>query len=395
MGEVGRLIECVLSVRYRGKWKRRLCILERQATFTNSLRLFVMDTDKPICLIRDVVHAYIYFLDPNRRLAQGTLMLVCNHRVRCISFETFEELNKWVNVLEKNLTCNYFHADLVVASRESCLYGQARRHGRQLHRLLAQKRSVQTATLSTNRFRNGLMPTHGDGYLHVTRDRICFTTGPGCTRPRLLATWSFDNDEIVQCGTARLKSSSDSLDNEQASLFFLTAFPNHPEAPGSHLFISNQATELCDWIEKNNQTAICQAEWRRLTSLAAVLDASALSSHDKSGYHTADDGSVVTARPRLFDLEDSSLTSSLGIIHTVDLSHVCNTNVPLNCSQLTGCAPQNSSEVSRMRIKGRTESACFSGAAGNQSSVPRPDASDDQTSLECVQDQRALVKIPP
>ncbi|GAA53661.1 hypothetical protein CLF_110718 [Clonorchis sinensis] len=36
-------------------------------------------------------------------------MLVCNYRVRCISFDHFEELNRWVRILKTHLTCEFRH----------------------------------------------------------------------------------------------------------------------------------------------------------------------------------------------------------------------------------------------------------------------------------------------
>lgn len=183
---------------------------------------------------------------------------------------------------------NYFHAELIVASRGSRLAKYAvHRRG---YRLLSKRRSFQSAWNSNSRSRCGLSGRAcGDGYLHVTRDRICFTTGLNCPRPRLLATWNFDNDEIVQCGTARLRphclqsktdnggEPADKLEcngSGPASLFFLTAFSDHPEAPDSYVFLSDRATELCERIEHNNRSALDQAEWRRITSIAAVLECS-------------------------------------------------------------------------------------------------------------------------
>ncbi|KAA3671499.1 uncharacterized protein DEA37_0011141 [Paragonimus westermani] len=273
MSDVGVILENFLCVRRKGK-VRPLKSSHSFRKWKHSLKLFIWNTDKSFCYTQDAVNAYLWFLDPNH---QGTLMLVCDYKVRCISFDNFEELNKWVEMLKTFLACNYFHADLVLASKESKLHSHARRRRRQLHSIASQKRAHSLAgnTNATGMFRTSAVTASGDGYLHVTRDRICFTTGPGCARPRLLATWSFDNDDLVQCGTARGKhvdDLDDSDDTNRASLFFLTASPNHTEAPGSHLFISGRAAELCEWIEANNKGAVYQAEWRQFTSLAAVKD---------------------------------------------------------------------------------------------------------------------------
>ncbi|TGZ59193.1 hypothetical protein CRM22_009220 [Opisthorchis felineus] len=323
MAEVGRLIEAVLSVKHKRKWKRRLCILEKLATFTNSLKISVVDQEKSVCCSEDVVHAFISFLEPNR---QGTVMLVCNYRVRCISFDHFEELNRWVRILKTHLTCSYFHADLIMASKESKLSSHAKRRRRHQLSLWSSKRSQHSATVGTNStgvFRS-FINASDDGYLHVTRDRIYFTTGPGCAHPRLLATWSFDNDELVQCGTARIKTNEDTeqLDVDKASLFFLTASPYHPDAPGCHLFLSDRATELCEWIENNNQSAIYQAEWRRLTSLAAVLDTPFSSGPVPSGLVSTSD------QP----LSDHSHTTPFNVVHTTQLGTSCASTQCCQCS---------------------------------------------------------------
>ncbi|THD18466.1 hypothetical protein D915_010981 [Fasciola hepatica] len=104
MVDVGRLVEGILLVKHRGKWRRKLCALEKQATFSSSLRLLVYDEAEKECQVQDVVHAFISFLDPSR---QGTLMLVCNYKVRCISFDEFSIMNKWTEVLEANLSCEW------------------------------------------------------------------------------------------------------------------------------------------------------------------------------------------------------------------------------------------------------------------------------------------------
>lgn len=165
---------------------------------------------------------------------------------------------------------SYFHADLIVAPKNSILYSYAR-HRRRFPLIQGPKNQIFT---SLRKLYPTLCSNSSDGYLHVTRDRICFTTGPGCSHPRLLATWTFDNDEIVQCGTARVQNAVRGSFTDPPSLFFLTAFPDHPEAPGSHLFLSNRATDLCDMIEHTNQAAVYQADWRRLTCLASLIDPS-------------------------------------------------------------------------------------------------------------------------
>ncbi|KAF7261844.1 hypothetical protein EG68_00824 [Paragonimus skrjabini miyazakii] len=138
---------------------------------------------------------------------------------------------------------------MVMASEESKFHSYARRPLRQLHSIASQKRahsltdSINTAEI----FRTSAASTCGNGYLLVTGDRICFTTGPGCARPRLLATWSFGNDDLVQCGAAlgkRVDDLDDSGGMNQVSLFFLTVSPNHADAPGRHLFTSGRTAEL-------------------------------------------------------------------------------------------------------------------------------------------------------
>ncbi|CAH8664714.1 unnamed protein product [Dicrocoelium dendriticum] len=268
MADVGVLTSAVLCVKH--KRKKRLCTLLKPATFNDSLKLLVMDNESNSCLIEDVIHAFLWFLDPNHH---STLMLVCDYKVRCISFDCIEDLTTWVELLKKHLKCNYFHADLVLASKKSSLYNHARRRCRQLRCDPSHKRSHSNlGTNGTGMFR--VSAACSDGYLHVTRDRICFTTGPNCARPRILACWSFENDDLIQCGTARAKSEV----IESDSYFFLTASPDHPEAPGGHLFISDRANDLCERIETNSRTAIYQAEWRRFTSIAMVLDTTCLPS---------------------------------------------------------------------------------------------------------------------
>ncbi|CAH8437082.1 unnamed protein product [Schistosoma haematobium] len=266
MISIGRLIEGIVPVRVSGKWKKKLCALERPATFINSLKLFVFNDDGSICRCQDV-HAYILGVDSKH---DGVIMFVCTYKLRCISFRHFEEMTKWDDILKANLKCSYFHADLIVAPRNSILYSYAR-HRRRFPLIQRPKNQIFS---SLRKLYPTLCSNSSDGYLHVTRDRICFTTGPGCSHPRLLATWTFDNDEIVQCGTARVQNAVRGSFTDPPSLFFLTAFPDHPEAPGSHLFLSNRATDLCDMIEHTNQAAVYQADWRRLTCLASLIDPS-------------------------------------------------------------------------------------------------------------------------
>ncbi|KER18962.1 LOW QUALITY PROTEIN: hypothetical protein T265_15728 [Opisthorchis viverrini] len=301
-------VDCASSKNSRHSQVRLSCVLSNYCA--DSLKISVVDQEKSVCCSEDVVHAFISFLEPNR---QGTVMLVCNYRVRCISFDHFEELNRWVRILNTHLTCSYFHADLIMASKESKLSSHAKRRRRHQLSIWSSKRSQHSAAVGTNSagvFRS-FINASDDGYLHVTRDRIYFTTGPGCAHPRLLATWSFDNDELVQCGTARIKTNEDTeqLDVDRASLFFLTASPYHPEAPGCHLFLSDRATELCEWIENNNQSAIYQAEWRRLTSIAAVLDTPFSSGPGPLGLMSTSDQT----------LSDHSHTTPFNVVHTTQL----------------------------------------------------------------------------
>lgn len=268
---MGALISTILCVKHKGKWKKRLCTLLKPATFTDSLKLLVMDKTSSSYRIEDVIHAFLWFLDPNHH---STLMLVCDYKARCISFDCIDELTAWVELLKKHLKCNYFHADLVLASKKSNLYNHARRRCRQLRSAPSHKRSHNSMGTNGTGMLFRVSAACSDGYLHVTRDRICFTTGPNCARPRLLACWSFENDDLIQCGTARAKRHV----IESDSLFFLTASPEHPEAPGGHLFVSDRANELCEWIEANSRTAIYQAEWRRLTSIAVALDTTSVPS---------------------------------------------------------------------------------------------------------------------
>nr|CAH8830258.1 unnamed protein product [Trichobilharzia regenti] len=195
-------------------------------------------------------------------------MFVCTYKLRCISFEHFEEMTKWDDILKANLTCSYFHADLIVAPKDSLLHSYACHR----KRFRITVNGISQPTVSPKKLCYGVSNTSTDGYLHVTRDRICFTTGPGCSHPRLLATWTFDNDEIVQCGTARIRNPVNGTFNDPPSLFFLTASPDHPEAPGCHLFLSDRAGDLCDIIEHTNRAAVYQADWRRLTCMAALID---------------------------------------------------------------------------------------------------------------------------
>ncbi|CAH8447260.1 unnamed protein product [Heterobilharzia americana] len=264
MNNVGRLIEGIVPVKLDGKWKRKLCALERLATFTNSIKLHVFNEDGSICRSQDV-HAYILGVDSKH---DGTIMFVCTYKLRCISFEHFEEMTRWDDVLKANLMCSYFHANLIVAPKNSNLHSYACH--RKSHRII--QRRFNHVVAFPRKLCLRLSNTSTDGYLHVTRDRICFTTGPGCSRPRLLATWTFDNDEIVQCGTARIQNTVKGDFTNPPSLFFLTAFPDHPEAPGSHLFLSDRAADLCDIIEHTNRAAVYQADWRRLTCMAALID---------------------------------------------------------------------------------------------------------------------------
>ncbi|CAH8436538.1 unnamed protein product [Schistosoma rodhaini] len=263
MCSIGRLIEDIVPVKVSGKWKKKLCALERPATFINSLKLFVFNEDGSLCRCQDV-HAYILGVDSKH---DGVIMFVCTYKLRCISFRHFEEMTKWDDILKANLKCSYFHADLIVAPKNSILYSYAR-HRRRFPLIQGPKIQI----FSSRKLYPTLCNNSSDGYLHVTRDRICFTTGPGCSHPRLLATWTFDNDEIVQCGTARVQNTVRGSFTDPPSLFFLTAFSDHPEAPGSHLFLSNRATDLCDMIEHTNQAAVYQADWRRLTCLASLID---------------------------------------------------------------------------------------------------------------------------
>ncbi|XP_018647765.1 hypothetical protein Smp_079370.1 [Schistosoma mansoni] len=263
MNSIGRLIEDIVPVKVSGKWKKKLCALERPATFINSLKLFVFNEDGSLCRCQDV-HAYILGVDSKH---DGVIMFVCTYKLRCISFRHFEEMTKWDDILKANLKCSYFHADLIVAPKNSILYSYAR-HRRRFPLIQGPKNQI----FSSRKLYPTLCNNSSDGYLHVTRDRICFTTGPGCSHPRLLATWTFDNDEIVQCGTARVQNTVRGSFTDPPSLFFLTAFSDHPEAPGSHLFLSNRATDLCDMIEHTNQAAVYQADWRRLTCLASLID---------------------------------------------------------------------------------------------------------------------------
>ncbi|KAK4472857.1 hypothetical protein MN116_004069 [Schistosoma mekongi] len=269
MGIIGRLIEDIVLVRLNGKWKKKLCALERPSKFSNSLKLYVFNDDGTTCRCQDV-HAYILGVDAKH---DGTIMFVCTYKLRCISFEHFEKMTKWDDMLKANLTCSYFHADLIVAPKDSILHSYARHQNCfPLIRMYTNQAFSPPVKLCSTLYNNS-----SDGYLHVTRDRICFTTGPGCSRPRLLATWTFDNDEIVQCGTARVQNAVKGNFSDPPSLFFLTAFSDHPEAPGSHLFLSDRATDLCDVIEYTNRAAVYQADWRRLTCMAALIDSSSYS----------------------------------------------------------------------------------------------------------------------
>lgn len=68
------------------------------------MRLNIYALNGSILRLQDV---FAYILGVNVK-HDGTIMFVCTHNVRCISFENFEEMTKWDDKLKMNLVCKYY-----------------------------------------------------------------------------------------------------------------------------------------------------------------------------------------------------------------------------------------------------------------------------------------------
>ncbi|CUT98893.1 conserved hypothetical protein [Echinococcus multilocularis] len=219
--------------------------------------------------------------------SRPSILLICTHRVHCMTFEVFDDLRLWADTLQDNLICSRFFASLFSAPKTSRLHSYvlsptafSKTMGASASDLLGSTElaqshsiaSVSTTTSSTyyaylSSLLSRVIHYHrhsgsSNGFLHVTVDRILFVTISQGRKPALVASWNFTNGEISVYGTGRISATSGDSENK---IFYLM------EAADRYVFACDKAIELSTWIQRVTRPASYLYERRWLSSVTSQL----------------------------------------------------------------------------------------------------------------------------
>ncbi len=224
--------------------------------------------------------------------SRPSILLICTHRVHCMTFEQFDDLRVWADTLQASILCEYFYRIFCFFSVHfeqllqcasplgtrffASLYSAPK--SSRLHSYVDPNLPTSPTPSETDPSRTSnsayaylshlfyrstnihRTPSSGDGFLHATTDRLLFvTTNPQSQRQpaSLIASWNFNHGDIRVYGTGRISSQK---------LFYLVA-----AGSGRHVFACDRATELCAWIQRATKPASYLYERRWMSSVAAQL----------------------------------------------------------------------------------------------------------------------------
>ncbi|VDK40101.1 unnamed protein product [Taenia asiatica] len=213
-----------------------------------------------------------------------SVLLICTHRVHCMTSEIYDDNYLWADTLRGNLACmlsfyfsSRYPASLCSAPSASSLqfHVSSTAVSSKIMEHPTKRRRVRFTSASSTFYScfAGLLSItlhrhhrhhHSRSsccFLHATLDRLFYVAITQGRKPALLACWNFINGEISAYGTELLSSTSTAAESR---VFYLM------DVAGLYIFFCDEATALSAWIQRATRSACHLDECRLLSSVSVA-----------------------------------------------------------------------------------------------------------------------------